>query len=100
MRRDVALNARATDTILDVQPKRDCRERRAALRQKNIRRRFWRDKFWPRNFDETIQSLNGFFPDRHDAFLVAFADDVDESGFEMNCSSRRFFNSDKRKPEA
>ena len=31
----------------------------------------------------TVQRRHGFRPDRHDAFLVALADDVDETGFEM-----------------
>jgi len=38
VRRHVPLHARAADAILDVQPQRHRRERRAALRQKNIRR--------------------------------------------------------------
>ena len=40
VRRDVALNPGAADPIFDAQPQRHRRERRAALRQKNIRRRF------------------------------------------------------------
>ena len=38
MRRHVPLNSGATNTVFDVQPQRDRGKRRAALREKNIRR--------------------------------------------------------------
>jgi len=38
VRRDVALDARAANAILDAQPQRDGSERRAAFVEKNIRR--------------------------------------------------------------
>ena len=79
------------DAILDVQPKRHGGERRAALRQKNIRRRFGRDELWPASLDVTIQRLNGLAAHRHDALLVALADDVDESGVEMKLLQPQVF---------
>ena len=71
--------------------KRHRRERRAALRQKNIRRRFRRDEFGPPGFEVTIQRFHRFSPDRHDALLVALADDVDEPGVEMKLFQPQIF---------
>ena len=81
----------AADAVLDAQPQRHRRERRAALRQKNIRRRFRRDEFGPPDFDETVQRFHGLSPDRHDALLVALADDVDEPGVEMKLLQPQIF---------
>ena len=50
VRRDIALHARAANAIFDPQPQRNRGKRRAAFRQKNIRRRFRRDQFWPAAF--------------------------------------------------
>ncbi len=91
VRRHVALDSGAADAIFYVQPKRDGRERRAALREKNICGRFWRDKFRTANLNVTIQRFDGCFSNRHDAFFVSFADDVDESCFEVQLFEPEIF---------
>ena len=41
------------------------------------------DELGPSGFEVTIQRFHRFAPHRHDAFLVALADNVDETGFKM-----------------
>ena len=83
VRCDVAHDPGPLDSIFNPQPQRHGCEWCATLRQKNIGRRPWRDEFGSATFNVTVQRCHGYFPDRYDALLVAFADDVDKAGIEV-----------------
>lgn len=91
VRSDVALDAGPANVVFNPQPECDGRKRSSAPGQKNIRGGFWRDEFWACYFDVAIQRFNGFFSHRHDALFVAFADDVDEPGFQVQLLQPEIF---------
>ena len=83
VRSDVPAHDRALHAVLDPQPQRHRRERRPTLREEYICRRTRRHEFGSPGFKVTVQCLHRLAPDRHDAFLVALADDIDEASFEV-----------------
>ena len=83
VRRDVAFDAGAFDAVFDSLPQSDGGKRCATIRQKKIRRRFCIHEFLPARIEKMLNRINGFFSNRHDALFISFADDVDETGFQM-----------------
>ena len=92
--RDVASHAPLGHAIFNAFPHRDGGEPRSSRRKKYIRWRTGLHQFVTAIFiigQITIQCADRFRPDGHDAFLVAFADDVDESGVEMQLLQSQIF---------
>ena len=74
--------------------KRHRRERRAALRQKNIRRRFRRDQLGPPDLDDNDSTLQQpFRPTGTTRSLLPLPMTLMKPASRCSCSSRRFFNS-------
>ena len=83
VRGDIARRSGPAHASFDAQPQCYRGKRRSALRQEHIRGRFLRHEFGPAAVKVTVQRFNGFSPHRHNAFFVAFADDIDEACFEV-----------------
>ena len=81
--RDVARDAGAADALFDAKPQGDRGARGAAFGEKDVGWRTRGHELWPADREVAFERSDGFFSHRQDALFVAFADDVDESGFEM-----------------
>lgn len=83
MRSDVTFDASHAGAFLDAQPERHRSERSSALGEENVTGRMGADELGPGRFKVLLESLDGFASDRHSAFFVAFAEDGDEAGIEV-----------------
>src|SRR5437899_3147891 len=80
---DVSSNAGATDALFDPQPEGDGGERRAAFGDKDVSWRARCNEFGTADGNEMFEGGDGLFAQGQDALFVAFSDDIDETGFEM-----------------
>jgi len=80
---NVASEAGTTDALFDAEPKCNGGKRGAAFGQENVAGGFLRDQFGTASIDKALDCGDGLSAERNDAFLVAFADHVDETGFEV-----------------
>ena len=83
VRGDVAGDAGAAHAPFDPLPHRGGGEPRAEFRQKYIGRGTRFDEWGPAAREVTVQRRHRLAAHRNDPFLVALADHVDETGFEM-----------------
>ena len=81
--RDVSSNASATDALFDAKPEGNRGKRSAALGKKDVGRRAGCDEFGTADRDVTLEGGDRFFAQWQDALFVTFADDIDETSFEM-----------------
>src|SRR5436853_5597170 len=73
----------AARALFDAQPEGHGREGSAAFGQKDVGRRFSIHEVGPPRFQIAFEGSDRFFSNRYDAFFVAFTDDVDKAGFEV-----------------
>jgi hypothetical protein len=83
MRSDVTFDAGHAGAFLDAQPKRHRGERSSALGEENIPGRMEAHELGAGRFKVELERLDGFASDRHSAFFVAFAENGDEAGIEV-----------------
>src|SRR5215471_3359219 len=83
VRRNVSADAGTTNALFDAQPKSDCGEGRTAFCEEDGARRTGGNEFGPAGIEVMLKSGHGFAADGNDAFLVAFADDVNEPGLQV-----------------
>lgn len=83
VRRDVPLDPGLFHAPGDAEPHGHVREGRAAFREEDIGRGLRADKLRAGDAEIPAECFHGKFPDRHDTFLVALADDGDEAGLEV-----------------
>ena len=86
---DIARHPGQTDAALDAQPQRDRGKRGAAPGEKYIRRRACVHARRPSALEVTLQRRHRRASDRHDAFLVSLADDVEETGVQVKLFQAR-----------
>src|SRR6185503_3001786 len=79
----IARDAGVTNSILNAEPKSDWRERRATFGEENGARRLAGDELWSTSLEISIESCYRLTPERHHAFLIAFADHVQKTCLEL-----------------
>lgn len=82
MRGDGALDAGAADPLFDAIPHCDGGEGRAAFGEKDIGRRLFCHQLRAGDLQVALQRLLCLAANRHHAFLVAFANYIDEARFQ------------------
>jgi len=83
VRCDIPSNPGTTNALFDAEPECDRRERRAALCEKDVGWRARSYEFGPSDRDVAFESGHGLLARGQDTFFVAFADDVNETSFEV-----------------